>query len=168
MANITPTRPVLNTTSIVPHDWPVSTYKSLANVIPGSMFVKKMYTALATTCWLNIVQSDTYRCWRFLISCFNRRNGPSLPVGVKYCFHFARLGVSWVTVSLVMVGLVEGFTWRYWEYEDISLLVMMYSVLQNWLYVYCDNCLLGSRGLYQLFPNLPSAPKGWVLPLQLA
>ncbi len=38
---MTPQRPVLNTTSMVPHDLPVSTYKSLANVMPGSRFVKK-------------------------------------------------------------------------------------------------------------------------------
>lgn len=41
MENMSPHNPVLNTTSIVPHVCPVSTYKSLANVIPGRMFVKK-------------------------------------------------------------------------------------------------------------------------------
>ena len=36
-----PQRPVLKTTSIVPQFLPVSTYKSLANVIPGRRLVKK-------------------------------------------------------------------------------------------------------------------------------
>lgn len=45
--NITPHIPVLNTTSIVPQLFPVKTYKSLANVMPGRRFVKKTYTALA-------------------------------------------------------------------------------------------------------------------------
>lgn len=39
---INPQSPVLNTTSIVPHDLPVRVYRSLANVIPGRMLVKKM------------------------------------------------------------------------------------------------------------------------------
>ena len=38
---INPQSPVLNTTSIVPQDLPVRVYKSLANVIPGRMLVKK-------------------------------------------------------------------------------------------------------------------------------
>lgn len=38
---MSPQSPVLNTTSMVPHDLPVSTYKSLAKVMPGSRFVKK-------------------------------------------------------------------------------------------------------------------------------
>lgn len=37
---IMPHKPVLNTTSIVPQVMPVNTYKSLANVIPGKIFVK--------------------------------------------------------------------------------------------------------------------------------
>ena len=41
MLNITPQSPVLNTTSIVPHDFPVSTYRSLAKVMPGKRLVKK-------------------------------------------------------------------------------------------------------------------------------
>lgn len=39
--NIIPQRPVLKTTSMVPHDFPVRTYKSLAKVMPGRMLVKK-------------------------------------------------------------------------------------------------------------------------------
>ena len=39
--NMTPQSPVLKTTSIVPQDFPVSTYRSLAKVIPGSKLVKK-------------------------------------------------------------------------------------------------------------------------------
>jgi hypothetical protein len=37
-----PQSPVLNTTSMVPHDLPVNVYKSLAKVIPGRRFVKKI------------------------------------------------------------------------------------------------------------------------------
>jgi len=43
-----PHSPVLRTTSIVPQFLPVSTMRSLANVIPGRRLVKKTYTALAT------------------------------------------------------------------------------------------------------------------------
>lgn len=39
--NARPQRPVLKTTSIVPQDLPVSTCRSLANVMPGKMLVKK-------------------------------------------------------------------------------------------------------------------------------
>lgn len=45
--NMTPQSPVLNTTSMVPQLFPVKTYKSLANVMPGKRFVKNTYTALA-------------------------------------------------------------------------------------------------------------------------
>lgn len=44
---MTPHSPVLNTTSIVPQDFPVCTSKSLAKVMPGSKLVKNTYTALA-------------------------------------------------------------------------------------------------------------------------
>ena len=37
-----PQSPVLRMISMVPHDWPVNEYKSLAKVMPGSRLVKKM------------------------------------------------------------------------------------------------------------------------------
>lgn len=37
-----PHKPVLRTISMVPQDWPVSEYRSLAKVMPGNKFVKKM------------------------------------------------------------------------------------------------------------------------------
>lgn len=73
--NITPQSPVLNTTSIVPQLFPVKTYKSLANVMPGKRFVKKTYTALAKISWLKTVQSDLYRRRILMISCFTSLKG---------------------------------------------------------------------------------------------
>lgn len=78
-ANIIPQSPVLKTTSMVPHDFPVRTYKSLAKVMPGRMLVKKTYTALARTSWLNVVQSDRYLCRMLRMSCFNNRKGSNFP-----------------------------------------------------------------------------------------
>ena len=78
-ANMIPQSPVLKTTSIVPQFLPVKTYKSLAKVIPGSILVKKTYTALAKISWLKIVQSETYRRRRLIISCFTSRKGRKGP-----------------------------------------------------------------------------------------
>jgi hypothetical protein len=90
--NMIPHNPVLKTTSMVPQVIPVSTYKSLAKVIPGSMFVKNTNTALAKTSWLNKVQSDTYLFLMLVTSCFSNLKGWSLPPDEKRDFKRRRSG----------------------------------------------------------------------------